>query len=241
MTEISDIEIPSWLKENDEYCAPSGRDSFISKSLLSIASTLQQLRFDDGVGKFNIPALAKLIVGFLLILLNSLSQNFIFTIVLLALCLVLAATLPIKLLKRTASVTFFATLLAFIICLPAIFLGQPHSAILIAGKTAVSTLIVMLFAVTTPAGEITCALRKLHVPAIFISILELTLKNIVVLGKTASEVLCALKLRSIGKNNQKSESMGGVGGVVLLKAKQAAEDTYDAMRCRGFDGEYNNG
>ena len=35
--------------------------------------------------------------------------------------------------------------------------------------------------------------------------------------------------------------MGGIGGVVLLKASRTANDTFDAMRCRGFDGEYHSG
>ena len=32
--------------------------------------------------------------------------------------------------------------------------------------------------------------------------------------------------------------MGGVGGVTFLKANKAARTTADAMRCRGFEGEY---
>ena len=71
--------------------------------------------------------------------------------------------------------------------------------------------------------------------------LALTLRGIVTLGETASEVLTALRLRSVGRNPDKRSSMGGVGGVVLLKAGRAAQDTYDAMRCRGFDGAYRMG
>jgi cobalt/nickel transport system permease protein len=51
-------------------------------------------------------------------------------------------------------------------------------------------------------------------------------------------VLQALRLRSVGVNHHKQASMGGIGGVVLLKAERDAQDTYDAMRCRGFDGTY---
>ena len=68
--------------------------------------------------------------------------------------------------------------------------------------------------------------------------LELALKSIVTLGKVATEVLCALDLRSVGKNRSKGTSMGGVGGVTFLKANEAARTTADAMRCRGFGGEY---
>ena len=32
--------------------------------------------------------------------------------------------------------------------------------------------------------------------------------------------------------------MGGVGGMTFLKANKAARTTADAMRCRGFEGEY---
>jgi cobalt/nickel transport system permease protein len=66
--------------------------------------------------------------------------------------------------------------------------------------------------------------------------LGLTLKYIVVLGSVALEMLEALRLRSVGRNDDKRASIGGVGGMLFLKSREAAEDTAAAMRCRGFEG-----
>lgn len=231
--------LPAWLTASSAYEPPTDRDSFIRKSLLSVTATLKHLRLDDGAsGTLSPSAPFKLIAALVLILLNSLSSNFTFTFTLMALVIARAAALPAAALKRAASVSVTATLLAFVIMLPAIFLGQPRSAVLIGGKTLVSTLLIMEVSLTTPAGELTQGLRSLHVPALFILTLQLALKNIVALGTVATDVLQALSLRSVGRNNNKNGSIGAVGGIVLLKTKEASEDTYAAMTCRGFDGEY---
>ena len=51
-------------------------------------------------------------------------------------------------------------------------------------------------------------------------------------------MLTALRLRSVGRNDRKQDAIGGVGGVVFLKTNEAATATYEAMACRGFEGEY---
>ena len=82
------------------------------------------------------------------------------------------------------------------------------------------------------------ALRTLRVPATAVLTLDLALRSIVDLGRVAEEVLCALRLRSVGRDHDKRSSIGGVGGVLLLKAGRSAAETADAMACRGFDGSY---
>ena len=96
----------------------------------------------------------------------------------------------------------------------------------------------MVVALSTPVHQLTGALRTYHVSNLVIMTFELALKSIVTLGSVATEVLRALDLRSVGKNREKGASMGGVGGVTFLKANKAARTTADAMRCRGFEGEY---
>ena len=46
---------------------------------------------------------------------------------------------------------------------------------------------------------------------------------------------------SVGRDTDKRASMGNVGGTLFVRASKAAADTYDAMRCRGFEGEYDGG
>ena len=87
-------------------------------------------------------------------------------------------------------------------------------------------------------SQLTGALRSFRIPSLFILTLDLALRSIVRLGEVALEVLTALRLRSIGHNRDKVASIGGVGGVVLIKAAKSSQATHDAMRCRGFEGEY---
>jgi cobalt/nickel transport system permease protein len=91
---------------------------------------------------------------------------------------------------------------------------------------------------TTQWNHITTALRKLHVPGIFIFTLDITLKYIVLLGKLIIDILTALKLRSVGKNNKKYQSIGGVMGVTFIRGTEMSREMYEAMRCRGFTDDY---
>lgn len=235
-------EIPGWLATPQEYGPRSDRSSFIAKSMLSLASVLRQLRLDDGrSGRFSPTAPVKLALALGAIIVNALAANLMTTLVLLALVLVRAAFLPRRALARAATVAGMAALLAFVLMLPAVFLGQPASAARLAVKALVSTGIVMEAALTTPAGELTGALRAFRIPNLVIMTIDLALRAIVRLGECALETLAALKLRSVGRDDGKHASMGGVGGTLLVRASVAAGDTHDAMRCRGFEGTYDGG
>lgn len=232
-------QLPDWLLEEACYTPPKDRDSFILKSSASVAGVLAHFRLDDGQEADLAPsAPAKLIFGFCCILMTSLSTNFFFTLVMLGLVLVRLCLLPAAALKRAVSVALVAGVMSFCIMLPAVLLGQSHSAVLIATKVVVSVGICMTVALSTPFSKITAALRVFHVPDLVILTIDLALKNIVGLGTVALEVLGSLRLRSVGRNNHKTTSMGGVSGVVFMKAGRSAQDTFDAMRCRGFEGEY---
>ncbi len=232
-------DIPPWLLESQEYEPQHDRDGFIRKSMLSITGVLSRFRLDDGVeGRLSPSAPAKLLFGLLYILLTSLSANYFFVLIMLACLLVRLCFLDGKLLKRIAGVALAAAALTFAIMLPAAFIGQSHSAVLIATKVLVSVGTAMTVALTTPFNRLTGALHTFHVPNLMVLTVDLALKNIVRLGQIALEVLTALKLRSVGRNADKRSSIGGVGGVVFLKTSEAANATYDAMCCRGFEGEY---
>ncbi len=234
--------VPSWLVDPQVYEPLHDRSTFATKSMLSVAAVLRQLRLDDGHrSPFSPTAPVKLALALGAIILNSLSTNLMFTLVLLAFVLIRAALLPRAALARTAAVAGTAGALAFLLMLPASLLGQPASAVRMGMKALASTGLVMEVALTTPAGDITYGLRAFHVPSIVIMTLDLTLRNIVRLGETALEILTALLLRSVGRDSAKQASLGGVGGSLLVKSARAAQDTYDAMRCRCFDGEYDGG
>lgn len=237
--EQDDRDIPSWLLESQQYEPQRDRDGFIAKSMLAITGVLAHFRLDDGAeGRLSPSAPMKLLFALGCILLTSLSTNYFFVLVMLALVLGRLCFLPGHALKRTVTVAFGAAGITFLIMLPAMLIGQPHSALLISTKVLISVSIALMTALTTPFNRMTAALRTFHVPNLVILTIDLALKSIVRLGDVALEVLTALKLRSVGRNADKRTSIGGVGGVVFLKTNEAAQATYDAMACRGFEGEY---
>ena len=225
--------------EPQDYAPLPDRDGFVTRSILSMSSVLARLRLDDGAEmRLSPSAPAKLVGAIVLILLTSLARNYLFVLIMLAAVLVRAAFLPRHALARTAATASAAALVALALMLPAALLGQPRSAITLATKALVTTGLAMEVALTTPSAQLTGALRAFLVPNVVILTVDLALCSIVRLGEAALEVLTALQLRSVGRNADKQGSMGGVGGVVLVKAAHAAQDTSDAMRCRGFEGSY---
>ncbi len=237
-----DSSLPDWLSHSENYQPGRDRDGFIAKSLLSMTGVLARLRLDDGVKTGLSPSAGcKIACGFVCILLTSLTRNYAFVLVMLALVLVRMATLPGKILRRTASVAFTAAALSFLLMLPAILLGQRQSALLVGTKVLVTVSLAMIVAGTTPFHELTAALRGFHVPDVAIMTVDLALRSIARLGRLAIEVLTALRLRSIGVNDNKGGSAGGVGGVLFLKSAETATVAHDAMVCRGFTGEYRCG
>lgn len=232
-------ELPAWLQAEERYEPLSDHDSFIRRSMEAVAGVLARMRLDQGKASALSPsAPVKLVLGLLAILLGACATNFAFTLLLLAAVLVRMALLPAAALRRSLRTALGAAFLSALLMLPAILLGQAQSALLIGTKVFVSVSIAMIVALSTPVAELTGALRAFHVPNVFILTIELTLKSIYDLGQTALEVLGSLKMRSVGRNDDKGTSLGGVGGVVLLKAQKAARTTSDAMRCRGFEGDY---
>ncbi len=235
----SDTKLPAWLTRQERYDPPHDADGFIARSVLSLAGVLARLRMDDGKsGPLSPSPAAKLAIGFACILLTSLSSNFLFVLVMLALVLVRAIFLPASALRRLAGVTATSAALSLLVMLPAILLNQAHAPLLVGTKVLVTTAIALEVALTTPAHELMGALGFYRVPDVVILTLGLTLKNIVVLGTVALEMLEALRLRSVGKNSDKRSSIGGIGGMLFLKSRSAAETTAQAMQCRGFEGDY---
>ena len=235
-------DIPVWLVAPPGYEPLSDRSTFAAKSMLSVTAVLRQLRLDDGrSSRLSASAPVKLALALGAIILNSLATNLMVTLVLLAFVLVRAALLPRAALARAAAVAGAAALLAFVLALPAALIGQPASAVRLGTKALVSTGLAMEVALTTPAAELTGGLRAFRIPNLVIMTIDLALRNIVRLGDCALETLTALTLRSVGRDADKRASMGGVGGTLFVRASKASQDTFDAMRCRGFEGEYDGG
>ena len=68
--------------------------------------------------------------------------------------------------------------------------------------------------------------------------MDITLKYIVLLGNLITDLLTSLQLRSVGKNNKKYSSIGGVMGVTFVRGTEMNRQMYEAMQCRGFTDDY---
>ena len=230
--------LPDWLKENDEYNAPSDRDGFLTRSILSLMSMLAAFRAKTVSYGAKYPAPLKLLVCLAMILLTSLAHNMLIVYIILAILLAHIVFLKSELLVKTVTTALVAACLSAVILIPAIFLGSPQSMLTVSIKVFVSVGLVGLLASTTEWNRLTAGLAAFHIPDVFIFTLDITLKYIVILGNISMDMLNALRLRSIGRNRSKAESLSGVLGVTFLKSRQMSEEMFQAMQCRGFEGEY---
>ncbi len=230
--------VPSWILEEITYTPEPDHDGFLIKSMLKILSVLNSIRSLPVSGRYRSSPLIKLTATLLFITLSALSKNMLFTYVLIAVLLVRLAMLPSKALVRVMKGAVSAALMSALILLPSVFLRSPGTMLLVSLKLFLSAGLILLLSVTTPWNELTGALHAFHIPDLFIMTFDITLKYIVILGDICYNILTALKLRSVGKNRQKGHSLSGVMGVTFEKSKVMADDMYDAMTCRGFNGTY---
>ena len=231
-------EIPSWMLEETSYDPPEDKDGFIRKTILQLMSILRMVRSQTVHSPIEANASIRLLYVLLAIILLSCSHNMIYSFCLMAVWLMEISLLKGETIFRILSGSLTAALLSMILLLPAVFLGSYNTALTIALKVFVSVGLLQSYAATTPWNQITESLRFFHVPDLFISVCDITIKYIVILGEVCYDMLIALRIRSIGCNKEKGRSLGGVLGVTFLKSRQMAEDMYDAMICRGYEGEY---
>lgn len=232
-------EIPAWLTTKQEYIPPKDKASFLNSSQKATVKLLSSFNLNSTNYKTKEANTTCRLFGLLLmIVLTALSKNFGFVLFMIALSLVRIATLKAERIKALFKVLLPALLISALILIPSIFMGNPKTPATILGKILVCTSLVMVVNLTAPFNEITRSLKLFYVPNVIIFTFDLTIKYIVLLGQVCYDMLTAMKMRSIGRNNDKRTSMSGILGTVFIKAKNASEDTARAMECRGFDGKY---
>ncbi len=233
--------IPDWLKKNDDYVPPRGGGTFALKTIRSISEAVSRLRFQQGHEKAHaFPALLKLCLLFLSILLISFSRNSLILMAFTAVSLLYLSFWPAKDILHILKSTLFAVILSFLLLLPAMLMDPSGIAnqLRIIWKVFLSVLLVLVFSHTTQWNHITSSLRKLHIPGIFVFTLDITLKYIVLLGRFISDILTSYMLRAVGSHTGKYRSLGGVMGVAFLRGTDMSSQMVEAMRCRGFTDDY---
>ena len=232
------MKLPEWAQREENYNPGRDRDYFISRSLLRLVSILKALRQQHGPSRWAVGAGPALVTTLMMILLVVLCRTMAFLWAVLAGELVLLAFHPGRQLRTTLAAAMAASAVCAVIVAPAFFLGNGQHVYLLPCKTCLTVLGLMLLQQNVSWHKLTAALRAFHVPSLIIFILDTTLRYIAILGQESAELLTALKLRSVGKNPDKKAALSGVAGIMLQKSQRLSQDLYEAMRCRGFTGEY---
>lgn len=234
------LDMPEWLIRDEDYSPLSDKDTFTSKSILSLLRVLSRIKAQDSrkTTKHNVNTVFRIASVILLLAMLSISKNPAFVMIIIVYLLAVLSLMEAKdivgILKVSLAMSFFT----FVVLLPAALWGNTYSSVMITAKVFASITAVNIVFRTTKWNTVTSALKRFFVPDIFVLVLDITIKYIVMLGDFSLNMLYALKSRSVGRNKNKYTSLSGVAGTLFIKSKEMAEDMYDAMECRGFTGEY---
>lgn len=101
-------------------------------------------------------------------------------------------------------------------------------------KTYLCVMAILLLVATTPMVRLTEALRFLRVPALLVTLFEMTYRYLGTLLEEASSMSMAYKLRGGHKKGIELKHMGSFVGQLLLRSFDRSERIYDAMKLRGY-------
>lgn len=229
-------ELPAWMKEETHPVSVKGQDGFIVRSLLEFIRLFQRIDLNKHASAERAHAGVKLLSAFVLILLMALAPAFWFTLTVAAAVLLFLSMQRLEVLQEVMRSAFSAAVLSVLLLLPAYFISGSLSFITISIKVFLSVGMLAYVSVTSPWNQLTASLNRIRVPAVVVFILDLTLRYIALLGKTAEEMLTALRLRSVGRSENPTQSVSGIAGTLFLKAAEFGRQTSDAMECRLYDG-----
>ena len=105
-------------------------------------------------------------------------------------------------------------------------------------KGIYSVLASYLLIATTSIEKICYALRLLHVPSILVTQILLTYRYVTVLLGEANRITQAYSLRAPGQKGIHFKVWGSLAGQLLLRSMDRAEDVYESMTLRGYQGEF---
>jgi cobalt/nickel transport system permease protein len=114
-------------------------------------------------------------------------------------------------------------------------------AALMIGARALTILIVLLALLASgPLDATLKAARSLYVPGVIVHLILLTYRYIFVLAGELGRLRIALRVRGFRKRPtwRAYRAVGNLAGVLLVRGFERAERVGQAMRCRGFDGQF---
>ena len=233
--------LPEWMKKTEEYAPPRDGGAFYYKTLRSLGRVMSRLKAGGGKeGRYSLPAWLKLLIMLALIILVSATRNSTVIMAAGALVLMRLALLPAQDIGGIVKTALFAGALGAVLYAPAVIMNPAAlgNGIRLVLKIMICVTAVGEFNRTTQWNHVTGAMRKFHVPGVVIFIIDITFRYIVLLGRLMENLLTAVSLRSVGKNDRKYASVGGVMGVTFLRGTEMNREMYEAMQCRGFTDDY---
>lgn len=229
------------MKKQDNYVPPKDGGTFAVKTWKAIGTVMSRVTIQAGHEKGRaLPASVKLIGLLAVILMISVSRNRLVLMAIAAVTLVYLCTWPAGDLWGILKIAGTAALFTAVLFLPAMILRPSgvsnHLAVIL--KVFLCMTLVSIFNHTTQWNHVTGALRRFHIPGIFVFTLDITLKYIVLLGNLIRDMLTAMQLRAVGRHNKKYSSIGGIMGNTFIRGTQMNEQMVEAMRCRCFTDDY---
>ena len=101
-------------------------------------------------------------------------------------------------------------------------------------KGVFSLMASFLLMATTKIDSLCAALRKLHVPAILVSLLQLTYRYVGVMTEELAVMTDAYHLRAPGQKGIHVSAWGSFLGQLLLRSMDRAQELYSSMILRGY-------
>lgn len=99
-------------------------------------------------------------------------------------------------------------------------------------RTVLCVSAVLILIAFTPFPVLMDQLRRLHVPELFVTLLEMVYRYTGVLVEEAVSMVTAFRLRSNGSRWPSIHQFGAFIGQLLLRSADRAERVYQAMQCR---------
>ncbi len=105
-------------------------------------------------------------------------------------------------------------------------------------KAGFAVLAAYLLMAGTTVNGMCHALRIMHVPGILVTLVLLIYRYLVLMLKEAARMRQAYLLRAPGQKGVQMRAWGSFAGQMLLRSMERAEQVFDSMTLRGFQGEF---
>lgn len=106
-------------------------------------------------------------------------------------------------------------------------------------KGAFALLASYILMATTTIEQVCAALRLVHVPKVIVTLILLIYRYIIVLMKEVERIITAYEMRAPNQRGVHFSAWGTLVGQLLLRSIDRAQEVYESMTMRGYDGDFN--